>query len=175
MTIFLPCIITIVLQTTPLWIFYVPLVILALASVRFRRRAGIRNTCVVVGSFVTLVSIPFVATQVSLRLEADERLEARFGVAVASEKIVRFRLDSGLLDSVEYWKLRNVDPNACLQIIQKNNLTEANPAQSSSRPRWWPKSDAGYLVFTGDDGRLGNREVWVSADKSTMYLSRLLQ
>jgi len=175
MTIFLPHIIAIVLQTTPLWIFYVPLVLLALACVRFRRRAGIRNACVVVGLFVTLASIPFIAAQVSLRLEADERLEARFGVAIAPGRIAKFRLDPGLMDSVEYWKLRNVDPNACLEIIKKNNLMETNPALSSSRPRWWPKSDAGYLVFRGDDGQLGDREVWISADQSTVYLSRLLQ
>ncbi|MEN6427656.1 MAG: hypothetical protein ABFE13_20060 [Phycisphaerales bacterium] len=175
MTIFLPHIITIVLQSTPLWIFCVPLVVLALACVRFRRRAGIRNACAVVGLFVTLASIPFVAAQVSLRLEADERLEARFGVPIASKRIARFRLDSGLLDSMEYWKLTNVDPTDYQQIIKKNNLTEANPTRSFSRPRWWPKSDAGYSVFRGDDGELGDREVWVSADKSTVYLSRLRQ
>jgi hypothetical protein len=177
MTLFLvfPHLLSGVFLAVPLWIFFVPLLVLTVLGVRFRHRPRIRTACAAIALATAILAIPFVAVQGYYRMQADERLESEFGVPIAPAIVARYRFEPGFLDSLEYWKLRNVDPNMCRQIIAKNNLTEASSGSTHNGPSWWPKSSSGYLVFQGEDRHGGGKEIWISTAGSVTYLLCLLQ
>lgn len=175
-------IIRVILLWTPLWIFFIPLLILALTCVGFWRRARFRNACAVIGVLIALVSIPFVAVQISLRMDAGKRLEWLFGVAIDPNRVAKYRFElAGLGDTIEFWKLENVDSDECMQIVSKHNLTEVSddklfpPGSVGCGPWWWPRSTEGYAVFEGPDREGGSREVWVPRNGGSMYLFRFLE
>jgi len=159
----------------PLWVFFVPLFILISIYIKFRRRTTVRTVCAVIALLISLLAIPFVAVQGYYRMEADERLESEFGVPVSPFIVTRYRFEPGFLDSVEYWKLRNLDPNTCRQIISKNGMTEAYPGHTYSGPSWWPKSSSGYSVFERTDRDGGSKEIWIPNEGSSVYLFCFLE
>jgi len=176
-----PTMLTALFLAVPLWIFFVPLFILISSCIKFRHRAKIRTACAVLALLIALLAIPFVAVQGYCRLEADERLESEFGVPISPAIVARYRFEPGFLDSLEYWKLRNVDPNTCGQIVSRNNLARIEPggqclpAGFAGSPSWWPKSTSGFSVFQGEDRHGGSKEIWISQGGSVAYLFCFLE
>lgn len=172
---------TALLLAVPLWVFVVPLLILIVFCIKFRHRARIRTVCAVLALLIALLAIPFLAVQGYYRMEADESLESAFGVPVGPAVVTRYRFEPGFLDSLEYWKLRNVDPNTCRQIVSKNSLARIDPEGPrlpggfAGSPSWWPKSMDDFSVFYGEDRLGGNKEMWISADESVAYLFCFLE
>ncbi len=183
MTLFLvfPHLLSGVFLAVPLWIFFVPLLVLTVLGVRFRHRPRIRTACAAIALLISLLAIPFVAVQGYYRMQADESLESAFGVPIGSAVVARYRFEPGFLDSLEYWKLRNVDPNTCGRIVSTNNLVRIepdglrSPADFGGSPSWWPKSMSGFSVFQGEDRYGGCKEIWISQGGSVAYLFCFLE
>ncbi len=170
-----------ILLCVPLSIFFVPLLILTLGGVWFWRRVTLRNTCIVFGLLIALMSIPFVAVRVSFRMDAKERLKWEFDMPVVSGRVAKYRFEPGGLDTVEFWKLKNANSDDYMQIVSKHSLTRISedklfpPASVAWGPWWWPRSTQGYLAFEGQDNEGGSREVWIAQDGSSVYLFRFLE
>jgi hypothetical protein len=167
---------------TPLWVFLVPLLILATMCVAFWKRTKIRRTCVAIGLLVGFVSLPFVIVQAVFGMDPDERLESGFDVAIGHDTIAKYRFKpAGLGDTLEFWKLRKGNVAACEQITRKHHLKPIAsdklfpPGSVGYGPWWWPRSTQGYSVFEGGDDFGGSMEVWISQDGSCAYLYRFLE
>jgi len=172
----------VVLLSIPLWVFFVPILVLASVCGVFWRRTRFRNVCLAIVLLITVVSIPFVAVQALSRMDAERRLQSEFGVTFEPCTVAEYRLvPAGLGDTVEFWRLESADPNDYMQVISKNKLTKIAadslfpPASMSDRPSWWPRSTQGYSVFDGQDSEGGGMEVWLPQDGSTVYLWRFLE
>ncbi len=175
-------ILTVILLSIPFWIFPIPLLILALACVRFWRWVRFRNACAAIGLLVALISIPFGVVQASFHMDAGKRVESGFGLAIDPNRVAKYRFEpAGLGDTIEFWKLKNVNADDYMQIVSKHNLTEVSadrafsPASMRDGPRWWPRSTQGYTVFEGLDCQGGSMEVWIPENGGGVYLRRFLE
>ena len=176
-------ILIIILLYTPLWIFAIPLLILAATSIGFWRRKRLRNACAALAFLVGLMAVPFVIVQAAFYTSPTERIESGFGVAVDRSSIAKYQFKlAGLGDTVEFWRLRKCNAGVCEQIIHKHGLEMIGSDKTYlpgsvvlSHPWWWPRSTQGYSIFQGNDSEGGSMEVWISQDGSRFYLYRFLE
>ena len=173
---------TAILLWVPFGVFITAIVIIALACFRFWRRERLRIALAVVGLLVTLLAIPSAAVQLSFGMAANERVESGFGVAIAPDRVAKYRFTlAGLGDTMEFWKLKNTDGSNCMTIVSKNGLTMRSserllpPGSVEDGPWWWPNSTQGYSVFEGEDTEGGTMEVWIPRNGTSAYLYRFLE
>jgi len=171
-----------VLLSVPLWAFFIPLFILAAASVLFRRRPTLRKVCVALGLVVVLLSLPFAVVQACFQSDPDGRLASGFDVDAEHACVARYRFKpAGPGDTLEFWQLRRDNADVGRQIIHRNGLKMKSsdrffrPGSVGYGPWWWPRSTQAYSVFEGEDGGGGSVEVWISHDGSRVYLHRFLE
>jgi energy-coupling factor transporter transmembrane protein EcfT len=161
------------ISNTPVWVFLVPLTILAIICIRFWKKKGLRVVCIIL---FLLIAIPFLWIQIYVRTGGDGRFQSIFGNAITTNNITKYRYCiAGFLETEEYWKLNKIDTNKCKQVIQELHLEKRAsnnifpPGSLGYAPWWWPKSPKDYSIFEGDDGYFGSIEIWIPIHASGVY------
>jgi len=161
------------MKAIPTWVFAVGFFILAMVCICFWKRTLLRNTCI---ALVILIATAFLLWQVLNRTGGGTALKAHFGTAIDAKSVAKYRHNLiGIEDHDHFWELKDVDANACDQVIEEYNFCKTDPDRlfstrgSCDLPRWWPKSTEPYSIYASFSD-LGCREIWIAKNGGSLYI-----
>jgi hypothetical protein len=156
------------------------------SSVIFGKCRILRYILEVIGLFlliiILLVSHLFVGLTLGFltsdKVDGRERINMYFGGLINPNNVVKYKFEGAWGDTVDYWKLKNIDANACQLIIRNFNFKpiQDNDLMSvTGSPRWWPKSEDSYLIYENSDEDGGREELWIPKEGSNAYIFKFVE